>query len=102
MADLNPPTDSCHMATEHTAQLSTEEIFERARSGCRYIKKGFDVWVHDIRPAVVICRKIADERGGKKTFDNLLESHGIDISKHDASRLLRIDGELTLMSGTDD
>jgi hypothetical protein len=83
-------SDSCHMATD--SPLGDDEVFERARNGCSYIKKGFDVWINDIRPGVVRCRKIADERGGKKTFQNLLEQHGLAdvVNKYAASRLLKI------------
>jgi hypothetical protein len=94
--------DSCHMATECTDQLrpvevhpklSDEELFEQARQFCAFQRKSFEGLIYKLGPAVVRCREIADARKGNKKdkiFEGVLLEVGIDVGKHDASRILRI------------
>ena len=56
--------------------LADAEIFEAARVAVSSLKKTFELWIV-IGAAVVRARKIADERGGRKTFERLLEQQGL-------------------------
>jgi hypothetical protein len=79
--------------------LTTEaaEIFERAREAMmRLQKRSYEDWI-TIGHAVVLARKIADERGGRQTFKRLLEQQGLAPvvgDKATSTRLLAIMAEL--------
>jgi len=72
--------------------LDDVTVFEAARSAIGLLKKTFESWVM-IGKAVVRARKIADERGGGKTFMRLIDQQGLGRvvnNKTTASNLLRI------------
>ncbi len=56
--------------------LADAELFEAARVAVSSLKKTYELWTV-IGAAVVRARKIADERGGRKTFERLLEQQGL-------------------------
>lgn len=67
-------------------------LFDNARSALVAIKKTFEMWIV-IGEAVVRARQIADERGGRWTFQRLLEQQGLNEiagGKASISRLEKI------------
>jgi hypothetical protein len=72
--------------------LADAEIFENARQAIMTLKKTFEMWMV-IGKAVQRARKIADDRGGRQTFQRLLEQQGlakIVSQKSTWTRLLQI------------
>jgi hypothetical protein len=73
--------------------LSSQEVttFENARQAAITLKKTFETWLV-IGRSVVEARKIAERRGGRKTFMRIIEQQelGRIVDKATASRLERI------------
>jgi hypothetical protein len=73
--------------------LSLEEVtvFENARQAVVTLKKTFEMWLV-IAKSVVLARRMAERRGGRKTFMRIIEQQGLGkiVNKATASRLEKI------------